>query len=129
MGEGIRAALLIAAGLTGMVPSHASADPAAVAAGERLFRAQCMGCHSLAPGDNRAGPTLHGLFGRKAGTIEGFDFSPAIRESEIEWSAETLDMFLADPQGVIPGTRMVLWGLEDEPRRQIIAYLEAITEQ
>ena len=129
MGNGLRAALLIAAGFVAMAPAHSSADPAAIAAGERLFRSQCMGCHSLEPGANRAGPTLHGLFGREAGTLEGFDFSQAMTEAGFEWSAETLDRFLADPQGTMPGTKMVLWGLEERPRRQLIAYLESITEE
>lgn len=129
MGDGFRAALLIAAGLVAMVPGQGLADPAAIAAGERLFRSQCMGCHSLEPGDNRAGPTLHGLFGREAGTHGGFDFSQAMSEAGFEWSAETLDQFLADPQGTVPGTKMVLWGLEERPRRQLIVYLESITEE
>jgi cytochrome c len=108
--------------------SSAHAGAADIAAGERLFRNQCLGCHSLDADDNRAGPTLHALFGREAGTLEGFDFSPAMSESGIEWSSDTLDAFLADPQAAVPGTRMVLWGLEEEPRRSLIAYLESLSE-
>jgi cytochrome c len=106
----------------------AAATSADIAAGERLFRAQCSGCHSLEPGQNRAGPTLHGVFGRPSGTLNDFDFSTAMSEADIEWTAESLDTFLADPSAVVPGTKMVLWGLPAEQRRQIIAYLNAVAE-
>jgi cytochrome c len=98
-----------------------------VAAGERLFRGQCMGCHSVEPDYHRAGPTLHGLFGRRSGELPGFDYSPAMVEAEIVWDPETLDAFLADPSGLVPGTRMVFWGLHPDQRRQIIAYLKDAT--
>ena len=129
MADGIRAAFIFGAGLAALAPGHSLADPAAIAAGERLFRSQCMGCHSLEAGANRAGPTLHRLFAREAGSLEGFDFSQAMTEAGFEWSAETLDQFLAHPQGTVPGTKMVLWGLEERPRRQLIVYLESITEE
>lgn len=96
--------------------------------GDRLFRSQCLGCHSLEPGDNRAGPTLAGLFGRQAGTVVGFDFSRAMAETDIEWTPETLDEFLSGPGDLVPGTKMVLWPLEDTPRRQIISYLKSLSE-
>jgi cytochrome c len=82
------AAALAAAGAA--LPLAAAAD-ADLAAGERVFRSQCMGCHAIEEGRNRAGPTLHGLFGREAGTLEGFDYSDAMREAGIVWSEETLD--------------------------------------
>lgn len=110
----------------GIIPGLAS--EADLRDGDRLFRSQCLGCHSLEPGDNRAGPTLAGLFGRRAGTLEGFDFSAAMTESGIEWSPETLDAFLSGPSDLVPGTRMVLWPMEDTPRRQIIAYLESLSQ-
>jgi cytochrome c len=98
-----------------------------LAAGERLFRSQCMGCHSVEPDRHRAGPSLHGLFGRRSGSVEGFDFSAAMVEAEMEWTPETLDAFLADPGAVVPGTKMVFWGLAPGARRQVIRYLEAAT--
>jgi cytochrome c len=109
----------------------AAAWPAAadeLAAGERIFRSQCMGCHALEPERHRAGPSLHGLVGRQAGIVEGFDFSPAMTEAGIEWTAEALDAFLADPAAMVPGTRMVLWGLDPGARERVIRYLEVATE-
>jgi cytochrome c len=116
------AAALAAAGAA--LPLAAAAD-ADLAAGERVFRSQCMGCHAIEEGRNRAGPTLHGLFGREAGTLEGFDYSDAMREAGIVWSEETLDAFLEDPRGMVPGTIMVFWGLRADDRRRVIAYLKS----
>lgn len=118
----------LAASLSVVIPGPASARDADIAAGERVFRNQCLGCHSVAPGDNRAGPTLNALAGRQAGTLQGFVFSPAMSGSGIIWSGETLDAFLADPQAVVPGSRMILWGLDDQPRRNVIAYLESLND-
>lgn len=120
---GIPAVLLLLA-----APAAAGASPAETAAGERLFRNQCRGCHSVGPGENRAGPTLHGLFGRRSGTVEGFAFSAAMRDTAIEWTPERLDTFLAGPAEMVPGTKMVLWGLDERSRRRIIAYLESLAE-
>jgi cytochrome c len=110
------------------VTATAPAAVADTAVGERVFATQCSGCHSVEPERNRAGPTLHGLFGRQSGTLEGFDFSSAMREARIEWSPETLDAFLAEPREMVPGTKMVLWGLPPEDRRNVIAYLESIAD-
>jgi len=99
-----------------------------IAAGERVFRIQCMGCHSVEPERNRAGPTLYGLIDRPAGTVEGYDYSQAMRGAGIVWDHETLDAFLADPGAVVPGTKMVFWGLGEDDRRHVIAYLEAAGE-
>lgn len=117
-----RAAALAAAWAA--LGSTAAAD-AELAAGERVFRNQCMGCHAVEAGLNRAGPTLHGLFGRKAGSLEGFNYSRAMREADLVWTPETLDAFLAEPNAVVPGTIMVFWGLRSDDRRRVIAYLEA----
>lgn len=117
--------LLLAAGLTS--PAMAG-SPGDHAQGERLFRAQCVGCHSLAPGEHLAGPSLHDLIGRPAGGIAGFDYSPVLDDADFVWNAETLDAFLAAPDDFLPGTRMVLWGLDERSRQRIIDYLESIAE-
>jgi cytochrome c len=111
-----------------VIAQGAGASERDVATGERVFRSQCMGCHSVEPERNRAGPTLHGLFGRVSGTQEGFDYSEAMREAAVEWDRETLDAFLAEPDAVVPGTKMVFWGLRPDDRRRVIAYLEAVAE-
>jgi cytochrome c len=123
-GAAALAALGSAAGAaTGGAPD--AGPPAAdVAAGERVFRSQCMGCHSVEEGLNRAGPTLHGIFGRAAGSVEGFRYSEAMSAADFDWTPETLDAFLTDPGTMVPGTIMVFWGLRPDDRRRVIAYLE-----
>lgn len=123
--------LKLLAGLTAAVVAAAPAAGASdreLAAGERVFRSQCMGCHSVEPERNRAGPTLHGLFGRISGTLEGFDYSEAMRTAAVEWTPETLDAFLERPEAVVPGTKMVFWGLRPNDRRGVIAYLEVAAQ-
>ena len=75
------------------------------------------------------GPSLHGVFGRTAGTEEGFKYSDAMKESGIVWSEETLDVYLTKPKDMVPGTRMAFPGLKDEQdRADIIAYLKEATQ-
>lgn len=93
--------------------------------GERVFK-KCQACHALAPGEHTdKGPSLHGIFGRKAGTAEGYaTYSEAMKASSVVWSEETLDAFLADAQGVVPGNTMNFSALrKPEDRAAVIAYL------
>lgn len=94
--------------------------------GERIFRDQCSGCHSLEPGEHRAGPSLAGLIGRPAASLDDYTYSQALEKADHDWSAETLDRFLADPQAFVPGTAMVFWGLDDTTRERVIRYLEHV---
>jgi cytochrome c len=116
------------AGLLLTMFTFVNAPPAALAdghaEGERLFRAQCVGCHSIEPGRHLAGPSLHGVFGRPAGSIEEFDYSAAFEQAELTWDRDTLDAFLAGPATFLPGNRMVLWELDPRTRQRIIDYLE-----
>jgi cytochrome c len=109
-------ALLAAAG-------SARADGDA-ARGEKRFE-ECGACHKLAAGENEIGPSLHGVFDRKAGELADFRFSPALKRSGITWTAQTLDAFLADPQKVVPANRMPYAGMLDAgARADLIAYLQ-----
>lgn len=109
-------ALLAAAG-------SARADGDA-ARGEKRFE-DCVACHKLQAGENEVGPSLHGLFDRKAGELADFRFSPALKRSGITWTAQTLDTFLADPQTVVPANRMPYAGMLDAgDRADLIAYLQ-----
>jgi cytochrome c oxidase assembly protein Cox11 len=72
--------------------------------GRRLFWDRCAACHNLS--SNMAGPTLGGILGRRAGSSPGYAYSPALRQSDLIWSAESLDRWLADPRSFIAGTRM-----------------------
>jgi len=78
------------------------------------------------PGDNRLGPSLHGVVGRRSGAAEGAGYSAALADGKITWDAATLDRFLANPEAVAPGTTMKPFGgiASPEERAAIIAYLE-----
>ena len=112
-------ALLIGAAIH---PVQAAGDPQA---GARVFGA-CAACHTLQPGVHRTGPSLAGVFGRKAGTAAGFHrYSEALRSVDLVWGEDTLDAFLADPQGFLPGNRMTFPGLAEPPARaDLIAFLQ-----
>jgi cytochrome c len=97
-------------------------------AGRKLY-AQCRACHEIEAGKNKVGPSLHNMFGRKSGTLEGFKFSPAMTKAEIVWNEVTLSDYLADPTGYIKGTRMAYIGLKDpQQRADIIAFLREATK-
>jgi len=94
----------------------------------KAMYAQCMGCHS--PDRHRTGPKHCGLIGRKAGTVDGYEYSKAMRQSNIVWVPQTLDHFLYAPLDYIQGTSMGIAGIKNgEDRRDLIAYLIAINEQ
>lgn len=92
------------------------------ARGERLYESRCIGCHSLDA--NRIGPMHRGVFGRRAGSVEDFDYSPALADSTVVWSDETLDRWLTDPNSVIPGQRMNFRVKKAADRADIIAFLK-----
>jgi cytochrome c2 len=105
--------------------AHADGD---VARGEVKFQ-DCAACHKLETGANNVGPSLHGIFTRKAGELADFRYSPAIKRSGIGWSPETLDTFITDPQAVVPGNRMPYAGMASaSDRADLIAYLQKMTE-
>jgi cytochrome c oxidase assembly protein subunit 11 len=89
--------------------------------GRRLFADRCAACHSL--GVNKAGPMLGGILGRKSGSSPGYDYSPALRQSEVTWSADSLDRWLTDPRAFIAGAKMPVRVLDPSVRRDIIAFL------
>ncbi len=93
-------------------------------AGERDFQ-RCISCHSVDPAEEGLpGPLLRGVIGRRAAALPGFAYSPALRGSSLVWDAATLDRFLADPEGLVPGTLMGMPPLRDAAlRARIIAYL------
>jgi cytochrome c len=96
--------------------------------GEKKFE-ECATCHSLMEGQNGVGPSLHGLFGRKAADIPNFRYSAPMKRSNITWTAKILDEFIADPQQVVVGNRMPYSGLPDPgDRADLIAYLERATK-
>ncbi len=89
---------VLAAVLLAAAPARADGD---VARGEQRF-VECAACHSVEQGVNNVGPTLSGIFGRKAGALSDFRYSAAMKRSGITWTAQTMDEFIADPQHVVP---------------------------
>ncbi|HEX3536388.1 MAG TPA: cytochrome c family protein [Stellaceae bacterium] len=110
-----------------MVPLAAQA--ADIDAGKTVFN-RCKVCHKLEAGASGSlGPSLHGVFGRKAGTVEGYNYSAAMKESGIVWDDETLEKYLRDPKGFIPGNKMAFPGLRDDTERaNLLAYLKQATQ-
>jgi cytochrome c len=92
------------------------------ARGKQLYESRCIGCHSL--DENRAGPAYRGVFGRKAGSAKGYDYSDAVKKSAVIWNERTLDRWLANPEGLIPGQKMGFMVPEPRDRADLIEYLK-----
>jgi cytochrome c len=123
----MRATALIGASVLLAAAGAARADGDA-ARGEKRFE-ECATCHTLDRGVNNVGPSLNGLFERKAGEIADFRYSPALKKSGIAWTPQTLDTFIADPQKEVPGNRMPFAGMPDAgDRADLIAYLQKATK-
>lgn len=91
-------------------------------AGEQIYT-RCQACHAL--GYDRTGPRHCGLFGRRAGSVPGFQYSEAMQHSKIVWNEKTLERFVADPLKTVPGTAMGYAGVKDrQERANLIAYLK-----
>lgn len=85
---------------------------------------QCKVCHSLEAGKNIIGPSLHGLLGRKAGSVPGYAYSPAMKNANVSWDDDTLSKYLADPKAFIPGDKMAFVGIKDPSKLgDLLAYL------
>ena len=113
--------------LSSLLTAAAHAEGDAVR-GEAHFK-ECAACHKLAAGANEVGPSLHGVFSRKAGELGDFRYSPAMKRSGIIWTAETLDKYIADPQALIPANRMPYAGMATAgDRADLIAYLQKATK-
>lgn len=113
----------LALGLTFVGAAGAQAQD--VAAGAKVFN-QCRACHQV--GENAktlVGPKLNGIVGRKAGSIEGFAYSAANKDSGLTWDEATLTMYLHDPKAKVPGTKMIFPGLKSDTQiADVIAYLK-----
>lgn len=106
------------------LPPAAAATPNPDALpGARVYQARCAACHSLDA--NRIGPAHRGVYGRRAGSVPGFGYSPALRTSGIVWSEPTLDQWLQSPQKMVKGARMYFTLPNPAERTAVIAYLRA----
>jgi cytochrome c len=100
---------------------------AAAEDGQLAFNNVCRTCHTLGEGDNRLGPSLHKIIGRKAGSLPNYNYSSSMKRADLVWDRATLDRFISNPDQVIPGNNMKPYsGLTSaEERAKIIAFLEA----
>jgi cytochrome c len=96
---------------------------------QMAFNNSCRTCQSMKEADNRLGPSLAGVIGRKAGTLPGFQFSEPMKTSGITWDEATLDKFITNPDQVVAGNRMQPFtGVADAgKRKEIVAYLKSIS--
>jgi len=118
-----------AAIVVGLSATPAFAQAGNAARGERVFNQQCKTCHSLEDGPSLTGPTLHGMFGRKAGTVAGFDFSAALIKSGIVWDETTLAEYTSDPKAKVPDGKMVFNGIKQAGQlADLVAYLKQATQ-
>jgi cytochrome c len=117
---------VFAAFLVALADTSAAAGDAT--RGARLF-AQCAACHSIKPGEHLTGPSLAIVLGRKAGSDRTFlRYSDALKASQVTWDEASLDRWLADPQGFIPGNDMAFAGIKAAaPRQDLVAYLDAVS--
>lgn len=117
----LRAIIAVAVLCAAAAPATA-ADPAA---GEKAFTA-CKACHRMGEGaKNTVGPTLNGVVGRPAGSVEGFAYSDAMKNAGLTWDEATLTEYLKDPKGKVPGNKMAYPGVKDDAKvADIIAYLK-----
>ena len=94
-------------------------------AGEVVFKKNCAVCHTLEAGKNKIGPTLAGVVDRKAGSVPGFAYSTANKNSGDTWDEQTLDIYLTDPKKFMPGTKMVFAGVKNPTdRKTLVEYLK-----
>ena len=107
------------------IPVHAQAMGDTMK-GKETFH-QCSACHSITLNENLNGPSLAGVFGRKAGTAIGFNYSRAMRESGITWNENNLEQYIENPQKMFPGSFKTFGGIKDiESRNSLIAYIKSL---
>ena len=120
----VRLFALVIAGVSGL--AGAANAQSGDSEGQLLFNNSCRTCHSVKEGDNRLGPSLHGVVGRKSGSLKDFPYSDSMAKSDLVWDKATLDRFIANPEGVVRGNGMQPYGgiASAEERAKIIVFLE-----
>ncbi|MBM3596765.1 MAG: cytochrome c family protein [Alphaproteobacteria bacterium] len=117
-----RALMVMAVAAIGLGASPARGDGPS----DKSFKKHCSACHTVEKGKNKIGPSLAGIVGRKAGTIEGFKYSDANLKSDVVWDEAKLDIYLEDPKKFMPGNKMVFPGVKKaDERKEIIAYMKS----
>jgi cytochrome c len=111
------------------VPQEGERKGADRESGQLTFNNACRTCHTIKEGDNRLGPNLHNIIGRKAGSLPNYGYSSAMKGADFVWDTEKLDQFIAKPDEVVPGNNMKPYGglTSAEDRAKIIVFLESPT--
>ena len=119
---------ILAAVFAALALSAGNASAADAAKGKKVYN-KCKACHALKAGKNKVGPTLHGLFGRKAATVPNFKYSKAMKASGVTWDEESLRAYLKKPRKFIKGTRMAFAGIKKiNQMDDLVAYLKEATK-
>lgn len=115
--------------LSSSASSQTPAQGADAAAGQQVFNNACRTCHTVKDGDNRQGPNLHGIIGRKAGSLPGYGYSSAMKEAGFVWDVDKLGRFMANPEEVVSGNSMKPFSgvASADDRAKIIAFLQSGT--
>ena len=118
--------ILLSSSAVPQEPARAGAD---AGSGQLIFNNACRTCHTTKEGDNRLGPNLHNIIGRKAGSLPTFGYSSAMKGADFVWDKEKLDSFIAKPDEVVPGNNMKPYGglASAEDRTKLIAFLQSRT--
>jgi cytochrome c len=119
----LRVSIVCLGAIMSMLPSPGLSQEAP----EQAFNNACRTCHTTREGDNRLGPNLHDILGRKAGSLSGYSYSSAMKEAGLVWNEEKLDRFMAHPDEVVPGNKMKPYGglASADDRAKIIAFLRS----
>jgi cytochrome c len=123
--DAIIPALAVTTAVVAMLIASSAKAAGDAKAGQQVF-ARCAACHSTTPGDNKIGPSLAGLFGRKSGSEPGYNYSPALKAANITWDEHNLDQFLANPAADVHGTKMFISVPAAADRQNVISYLETL---
>jgi cytochrome c len=114
--------------VTFLILSGSDASSQAVNGGQLLFNNACRTCHTVKEGDNRLGPNLYKIIGRKAGSLPNYGYSSAMRSADFYWGKDQLDRFLENPDAIVPGNNMKPYdGLAAAKRAEVISFLESLT--
>ena len=127
----MRSGAIAVSGLAALVAAcqwaRAQGKPPDIEDGQLAFNNACRTCHTLREGDNRLGPNLYKVVGRKVGSLPGYAYSSAMQGADMVWDKAALDRFIANPDQTLPGHNMKPYGgiASPDERARIIAYLEA----
>ena len=123
-----RVALVSGIAYLGLCTLSVSEDAEATS-GQLMFNNACRTCHSIRGGDNRLGPHMRGIVGRKAGSLPNYSYSSAMRAANFVWDEENLERFIANPDGIVPGNSMKPYGglASAESRAKLVAFLKTLT--